>query len=182
MSNSKIQVNNCPTGMNEAYAIHCLNKINDWHKHLKVKKTIWNYLEQFASGLNAQFYGELYADSHILLPLYQEFLNEHPDRQMYRTPTHTINFSEFCRMLDRAKGNMKVIGKIRLFDEFRFQGYLVKNRYNMPSEEMVRNGWMISTPSHRCITTETPLLTPAGFDHFAKKVVNDFYFLGQEQL
>lgn len=185
MSKSIIQVNNCPAGMSEAYAIHAANVVNHQHADGRIKKTLWDMVKEFAEGRNARFRGDFRIarnpddykfDITCLLPLYRDYLADHPERSFYATPTRTFNGIELGQWIDYTK---KTIGRNRAFKWFREKELF--SAKNEPIDELIRNGWVIQVVGQR-VNEATPIFTPAGVAHFAPIIASDYYFLGQEQL
>lgn len=166
----------CPAGMSEAFAIHALDVVNHIHEDLRVKKSTWQKIKDFAAGQNALFRGDHYVDVICLLPVYRDYLAEHPGRSFYATPQFTFNGIQLGEWIDRTK---KTLGRNRAFEWFRENGFF--HNHNIPTDEMIANGWMREVTGRR-INVTTPLFTPSGVAHFAPIIASDFYFLGLEQL
>lgn len=180
-----IILNECPMGMTPDFAAHVANILNHQDADGRIIHSLWDMTKEFAAGRNARFRGDFRIarnpddyqfDTTFLLPIYREYLEDHPERRFYATPTKTFNGIEFGKWLDHTK---KTIARNRAFKWFREKGLF--NSRNEPIDELIRNGWVTQVVGQR-INEATPIFTPAGVAHFAPIIASDYYFLGQEQL
>lgn len=168
-----------PASIGDDFGAHVLEQINSLDYRLEVKESLWLIFKAFSEACNASFRSYYEFDANrVLYHLYQEYIQLHPDRQLYVIPQRVLNGSELSKLIDPSG---KSVGRTNLFRYLRRDGYFYGDDYplqkNSPVLEYVQRGYFVEN-HYRARNNriyEVPLFTPLGVTHLIPWILNTFY-------